>query len=66
MNEEVMYIGLHRCGNKIRYTDYKGTKIAKAKKFNVRKQVSSYVQQILEKLMWGGSFMERVIQIILS
>lgn len=56
MNEEVMHIGLHRCGNKIRYTDYKGTKSAQAKKFNVRKQVNSYVQQILEKWDVGMVF----------
>jgi hypothetical protein len=55
-DEEVMRIGLHRCGNKIRYTDYKGTKSAQAKKFNVRKQVNSYVQQILEKWDVGMVF----------
>jgi hypothetical protein len=56
MNEEVIHIGLHRCGNKIRYMDYKGTKSAKVRKFHVRKQVNSYVLQILEKWDVGMIF----------
>ena len=50
-NEEIMCMSIHRCGNKIVYTDYKGVKSAKVKRLKVRKQVKTYVGQLLEK--WG-------------
>lgn len=50
-NEEIMCMSIHRCGNKIVYTDYKGVKSAKVKRLKVRKQIKTYVGQLLEK--WG-------------
>ena len=46
-----MCMSIHRCGNKIVYTDYKGVKSAKVKRLKVRKQVKTSVGQLLEK--WG-------------
>ena len=54
--EEIMKMGIHRCGNKIKYMDYKGTKSAKVRKFCVRKQVQTYVKQILKKWEVGHVF----------
>lgn len=47
-----MCMSIHRCGNKIVYTDYKGVKSAKVKRLKVRKQVKTYAGQLLEK--WGA------------
>lgn len=55
-DEEILHIALHRCGNKIKYSDYKGVKSTKARILNVRKQVNSYVQQLLEKWDVGMVF----------
>ena len=55
-NEEVIHMCLYRCGNKIKYVDYKGIKCARAKRLKVRKQVNSYVQQLLEKWNVGMVF----------
>ena len=54
--EEIMKMGIHRCGNKIKYMDYKGTKSARVRKFCVRKQVQTYVEQILKKWEVGHVF----------
>lgn len=54
--EEIIKIAIHRCGNKIKYMDYKGTKSAEIRKFRVRKQVKSYVEQILKKWEVGYVF----------
>lgn len=56
-NNDVIYsVHMDRCGNKIRYTDYKGTKSAKIKPLRVRKQVNAYVLQIIEKWDVGMVF----------
>lgn len=52
-NEEIMYMGMHRCGNRIKYTDYKGVKSAKVRRLNVRKQVNAYIQQLLDRWSVG-------------
>ena len=48
-NEKLMHMSIHRCGNKIKYTDYKGVKCAKVRHMRVRKQVNTYVEQLLKK-----------------
>lgn len=48
-NEELMHMSIHRCGNRIKYIDYKGVKSAKVRPLRVRKQVNAYVKQLLEK-----------------
>lgn len=48
-DEEIMHMSIHRCGDKIKYRDYKGAKSAKVRPFRVRKQVRVYVNQLLEK-----------------
>ncbi|MCH1981250.1 HNH endonuclease [Ruminococcus sp. OA3] len=55
-NEEIMYMGIHRCGNRIKYIDYKGVKSAKVKRLNVRKQVNAYIQQLLDRWSVGMIF----------
>lgn len=54
--EEILRIWMHRCGNVIKYVDYKGTKKAKIRVLRVRKQVTAYVQQLLEKWDVGMIF----------
>ena len=65
-NEEVIHMCLYRCGNKIKYVDYRGMKSARVKRLKVRKQVNSYVQQLLEKWNVGMFFMELGIRITLG
>ena len=48
-NEELMHMSIHRCGNRIKYIDYRGVKSAKVRPLRVRKQVNAYVKQLLEK-----------------
>lgn len=49
-NDEVIYsVNTYRSNDLIKYKDYKGTKSAKLKKNRVRKQVVTYVEQILKK-----------------
>lgn len=48
-NQVLMHMSMHRCGNKIKYADYKGVKSAKIRPLKVRKQVNAYVEQLLEK-----------------
>lgn len=48
-NQVLMHMSMHRCGNKIKYADYKGVKSAKVRPLKVRKQVNAYVEQLLEK-----------------
>lgn len=48
-NEELMHMSIHRCGNRLKYIDYKGVKSAKVRPLRVRKQVNTYVKQLLEK-----------------
>ena len=55
-NEEIMHIGIQRCGNRIKYIDYKGVKSAKVKRLNVRKQVNAYIQQLLDRWTVGMIF----------
>lgn len=56
-NNDVIYsVHMHRCGNKIKYTNYKGTKSAKIKPLRVRKQVNAYILQIIEEWEVGMVF----------
>lgn len=55
-NDAIYSVHMHRCGNKIKYTDYKGTRSAKIKPLRVRKQVNAYVLQIIEKWDVGTVF----------
>lgn len=48
-NEEIARMYIQRCGNKIKYLDYKGVKSAKVRMLNVRKQVKTYSEQLLKK-----------------
>lgn len=47
-SEELVCMSIHRCGNKLVYKDYKGVKSARIKNLRVRKQVKTYVSQLLE------------------
>lgn len=55
-NELIMQMHIHRCGNSIVYTDYKGAKNFKARVINARKQVMILVQQLLEEWDVGMVF----------
>lgn len=56
-NNDVVYsIHMHRCGNIIKYIDYKGTKSTKVKLLKVRKQVNAYILQIIKKWDVGMVF----------